>query len=103
MADSSFLSIAFGGTRPLFIASGFAALAIVATAFAVPSANTMMAKLLSPSLENTDPTTTASVTQEGQESKSKSTKRYILRRSVLQKSPRSECRIYVTGKREGDC
>ncbi|MFD0915062.1 hypothetical protein ACFQ14_01425 [Pseudahrensia aquimaris] len=78
---------------------GFAALAVVLALSIGPSADNLVAKVIGPGLGPVDPMTTASVRPAPQAGP----KRYILRRSVLQKSRDSSCRIYVSGRREGEC
>ena len=82
---------------------GFAALAVTAALTIGPSADRLVANIIGPDLDRVDPITTATVRPADQAAPESATKRYIVRRSVLQKTPGSTCRIFVSGRREGDC
>ena len=84
-------------SAPVKLALGFAAFVVVLAVAIGPSANTLVASVVKPDLGPVDTMTTATVR------KPEKKRRYILRRSVLQKDRDAECRIFVSGRREGDC
>lgn len=82
------------------LAMGFAMFALVATLVLAPNSDKIAEKVATalPGAHgaNIDRTVTGSI-------KNRSTKRYIVRRSVLQKSPEAKCVIYANGIQKGDC
>lgn len=81
------------------VALGCAALALVFTLALTPSSENIANRiaLQSPLAgDNIDRVVTGSI-------KKSTTRRYTIRRSVLQKDPHATCTIYDDGTREGDC
>ncbi len=93
---------ATSGLTSVQTALGFGAAAFVAALFLTPMLDTGSQRVAYfgsfKGGQNIDPITTAT-TRKGDVK----TKRYTIRRSVLQKNPSEPCIIYETGLSEGDC
>ena len=82
------------------LAMGFAVFALIATLVLAPNSDKIGDKIAGVLPANQNPAIDHTVT--GSIKKS-ATKRYTIRRSVLQKSRESQCVIYSNGIQQGDC
>ena len=98
LIDPADAPIEYTGTfRPLSLALGLAVVAMVSALF-LPAALDTAASRYAAAGDGVDPITTATPAPAAPASR-----RYVVRRSVLQKSPGETCIIHASGRREGDC